>query len=56
VRSKRPDRYHQQAREAKRDASIVLAHRIGGLSRHEEDPEGSAFWVEHGYWPKEKVS
>ena len=54
-KSKMPVRYYQKTREAKRAENIRLAHLLGGVSRHEEDPEGSARWIETGIWeaPKE---
>lgn len=53
-----PPRYYQTRREAKRAADIAFAHRLGRgyISRHEEDPDGSAYWVEHGFWPKEEAT
>lgn len=53
MKAKMPHRYHQKRREAKREDDIALAHRLGGESRHEADPEGSQRWVETGIW-KEK--
>jgi hypothetical protein len=53
MKSKIPARYYQKRREDKRAADIAFCCRLGAgyISRHEEDPEGSEFWVEHGYWP-----
>ena len=51
MKTKMPSRYYQKCREVRRERRIQLAHRLGGVSRHEEDPDGSAFWVENGYWP-----
>jgi hypothetical protein len=56
MKAKRPDRYYQKAREKKREADIAFARRLGEgyISRHEQHPQDSDFWVEHGYWPKEE--
>ena len=52
--TKMPARYRQKERERKRAEDIAFARRLGPgyISRHEEDPEGSAAWVETGIWPE----
>jgi hypothetical protein len=54
MKSKMPERYYQKQREARRAKAMDWARAIGRKSRHDEDPEGSNFWVEHGYWPETK--
>ena len=49
-----PDRYYQKAREQRRDREIAYATKCGFRSRHIEDPEGSARWVETGIWEAPK--
>ena len=51
MKTRMPARYYQTAREAKRAADVALARRLRFVSRHEEEPEGSHYWVENGYWP-----
>jgi hypothetical protein len=51
--AKKPPRYYQKRREAKRAEHIALCRRLGEgyiISRHEDDPEGSQRWVETGRW------
>ena len=49
---KMPERYHQHARELKRELDLAHATHLGRKSRHEEDPEGSQRWIETGRWEK----
>lgn len=51
-KSKMPKDYYRKQRERRRDAEVALANRLGGLSRHVEDPAGSQAWIETGIWPR----
>ena len=51
-KSKMPKDYYQKRRQAKRDADVAFAQKVGGFSRHLEDSEGSQKWIETGIWPR----